>query len=156
MVDLLRFCWLQFFQKPIHLSFMCGYLMQIACVMILRLYTGVWQLCGLGWFLLDWAGSKMWLGWKLSISSGNTVCSSPLIVSEVRNMLCLYNTPVVHNSEIRFDFVTLSCFGYNHLKYIHGPTPFKMAALHGKEMAAEPVYEEPGHSLYAPLYRSWL
>ena len=39
-------------------------------------------------------------------------------------MLCLYNTPVVHNSEIRFDFVTLSCFGCNHLKYIHGPTPF--------------------------------
>ena len=32
-------------------------------------------------------------------------------------MLCLYNTPVVHNSEIRFDFVTLSCFGYNHLKH---------------------------------------
>ena len=50
-------------------------------------------------------------------------------------MLCLYNTPVVHNSEIRFDFVTLSCFGYYHLKYIHGPTPFKMAVVHGKEMA---------------------
>ena len=46
-------------------------------------------------------------------------------------MLCLYNTPVVHNSEIRFDFVTLSCFGYNHLKHIHGPTPFMMAAVHG-------------------------
>ena len=51
-------------------------------------------------------------------------------------MLCLYNTPVVHNSEIRFDFVTLSCFGYNNLKHIHGPTPFMMAAVHGKEMAA--------------------
>ena len=36
-------------------------------------------------------------------------------------MLCLYNTPVVHNSEIRFDFVTLSCFGFYHLKHIHGP-----------------------------------
>ena len=59
--------------------------------------------------------------------------SLPLIVSEVRNMLCLYNTPVVHNSEIRFDFVTLSCFGYYHLKHItlHGPTPFMMAAVHG-------------------------
>ena len=42
------------------------------CVMILRVYTGVWQLRGLGWFLVEWAGSKMWLGWKLSIWSGNT------------------------------------------------------------------------------------
>ena len=46
-------------------------------------------------------------------------------------MLCLYNTPVVHNSEIRFDFVTMSCFGYNHLKHIHSPTPFMMVAVHG-------------------------
>ena len=51
-------------------------------------------------------------------------------------MLCLYNTSVVHNSEIRFEFVTLSCFGYNHLKHIHGPTPIMMTALHRKEMAA--------------------
>ena len=29
----------------------------IACVMILRVYKGVWQLRGLGWFLLDWAGN---------------------------------------------------------------------------------------------------
>jgi hypothetical protein len=31
----------------------------IVCVMILGVYTGVWQLRGLGGFLLEWAGSKM-------------------------------------------------------------------------------------------------
>ena len=72
-------------------------------------------------------------------------------------MLCLYNTSVVHNSEIRFDFVTLSCFGYYHLKYItlHGPTPFKMAVVNGKEMVAVTVTQELLPVKYAVLNLKW-
>jgi hypothetical protein len=60
----------------LHVVIWCRYeapdVFSIVFVMILRVYTGVWQLRGLGGFSLEWAGSKMWLGWKLSIWSGNT------------------------------------------------------------------------------------
>ena len=80
-IVLLGYCKLQ---PTIYLPLICGYLMQIwssgylwvfsiACVMILWVYTGVWQRHSLGFFFFfNWARFKLWLCWKLSAWSGNT------------------------------------------------------------------------------------